>query len=85
MDDKLNYRVVEGGAEPLIHVPMVDAAELDDPSKSVFFWSEEHAREYRRETGGEKGLYMTLDQAVYITPIIQGALFGFPPYGERGR
>ena len=32
MDDKLNYRVVEGGAEPLIHVPMVDAAELDDPS-----------------------------------------------------
>ncbi len=27
---------------------------------------------------------MTMDQAVYVTPITQGALFGFPPYGERG-
>jgi hypothetical protein len=32
IDDKLNYRVVEEGAEPLIQVPMVKAAELDDPS-----------------------------------------------------
>jgi hypothetical protein len=26
---------------------------------------------------------MTMDQAVYVTPITQGAIFGFPPYGER--
>lgn len=32
MDAKLNYRVVEEGAEPLIHVPMVDFDKLDDPS-----------------------------------------------------
>jgi hypothetical protein len=32
MDAELNYRVVEEGTEPLIHVPMVDFAELEDPS-----------------------------------------------------
>jgi hypothetical protein len=25
-----------------------------------------------------KGLYLTMDQAAYITPITQGALFDFP-------
>ncbi len=45
---------------------------------SVFFWSEEHAREHRRRVGGMRGTYMTLDQAVYVTPILQGAIFGFP-------
>jgi len=32
MDSELNYRVVEEGADPLIHVPMVDFDKLDDPS-----------------------------------------------------
>jgi hypothetical protein len=25
-----------------------------------------------------RGLYFTLDQAAFVTPILQGALFGFP-------
>jgi hypothetical protein len=33
---------------------------------------------YRSKTGGMRGTYMTLDQAVYVTPTIQGAIFGFP-------
>ena len=32
MDSELNYRVVEEGAVPLVHVPMIDFDELDDPS-----------------------------------------------------
>jgi hypothetical protein len=32
MDSELNYRVVEEGSAPLIHVPMVDFGKLDDPS-----------------------------------------------------
>jgi len=32
LDSELNYRVVEAGAEPLVHVPMVDAARLEGPS-----------------------------------------------------
>jgi hypothetical protein len=44
---------------------------------SVFFWSEEHAKEHRRRAGGMRGTYMTLDQAVYVTPMIQGAIFAF--------
>ena len=32
LDSELNYRVVEEGADPFVHVPMVDFDELDDPS-----------------------------------------------------
>jgi len=45
---------------------------------SVFFWSEEHAREQRRKSGGVRGTYLTLSQGVYVTPIVQGGIFGFP-------
>jgi hypothetical protein len=45
--------------------------------KSIFFWSEEHAREYRREQGGERGIYATIDQALYINRLMQSAIFGF--------
>jgi hypothetical protein len=45
---------------------------------SVFFWSEELARESRWKTYGVRGTYMTLSQAVYITPIVQGGIFGLP-------
>jgi hypothetical protein len=45
--------------------------------KSVFFWSEEHAREHLSRSEQVKGLYLTMDQAVYSIPISQGALFAF--------
>jgi hypothetical protein len=45
---------------------------------SVFFWSEEHAREHRSRSGGMRVSYMSLDQAACITPIAQGGLFAFP-------
>ena len=32
IDSDLNYRVLEAGAEPLIHVPMVNLDKLEDPS-----------------------------------------------------
>ena len=32
IDSELEYRVVEGGAEPLVYVPMVDLHTLDEPS-----------------------------------------------------
>ena len=32
IDSELNYRVLEAGAEPLVHVPLVDAAKLGEPS-----------------------------------------------------
>jgi len=44
---------------------------------SVFFWSEEHARDHRRRLGGMRGTYLTLSQAAYVTPILQGSLFAF--------
>ncbi|HVO22240.1 MAG TPA: hypothetical protein VMW56_01280 [Candidatus Margulisiibacteriota bacterium] len=46
--------------------------------KSVFFWSEEHAREQRRLRGGARGLYLALKQAAFVTPLLQGPLFAFP-------
>jgi hypothetical protein len=32
MDSELNYHVVEEGADPLVHVPMVDFDKLEAPS-----------------------------------------------------
>jgi hypothetical protein len=32
MDSELDFRVVEGGAEPVVYVPMVDFDKLDEPS-----------------------------------------------------
>jgi hypothetical protein len=32
MDSELTYRVVEADAEPLVFVPLVDFAKLEDPS-----------------------------------------------------
>jgi hypothetical protein len=85
MDGELNYTVSEPDADPLVFVPMVDFSTLKDPSiidafwrNSIFFWSEEHAREYRREHRNIRGSYMSLAQSVYLTPITQGAIFGFP-------
>jgi hypothetical protein len=43
----------------------------------LFFWSEEHAREFRASRKQVDGLFLTLDQAGYSTRIAQGALFGF--------
>jgi hypothetical protein len=69
----------------LIFVPTVDFSTLEDPSiidafwrHSVFFWSEDHAREYRRSHNKVRGSFMTLAQSVYMTPQVQGALFSFP-------
>ena len=30
-----------------------------------------------------RGTYMTLDQMVYVTPMIQGAIFDFPREGSK--
>jgi len=43
----------------------------------VFFWSEEHARAYREQQEQVDGIYLTLAQSAYSTPIAQGALFAF--------
>ena len=43
--------------------------------KSVFFWSEEHARRYRTEQKQVNGTYLTLEQMTFLTPISQGGLF----------
>jgi len=43
----------------------------------VFFWSEEHAREYRKLNHRTRGAYMTAGQMNEATRIIQSAIFGF--------
>ena len=84
IDSELNYRVINLEADPLIFIPIVNFGKLDEPSitdvfwrKSIFFWSEEHAREHCKRTRQPLGLYVTLDQSMYITRAIQGAVFAF--------
>lgn len=45
--------------------------------KSVFLWSEDEAREHRRQQPDPKGLYLTLKQGAIVTRPIQSVLFGF--------
>jgi hypothetical protein len=45
--------------------------------QTVFFWSEEHAKEYRLKNKQPNGVYLTLEQCAFMTPITQGALFAF--------
>lgn len=43
----------------------------------VFFWSEEHAKAYRKSTHRIRGAYFNARQMAKLTKIIQGAIFGF--------
>jgi len=45
--------------------------------RSSFFWSEEHAREFRAQVEQIDGTYLTLEQSAHSTLIAQGALFAF--------
>jgi hypothetical protein len=84
IDSDLSYRVKEEDCNPIIFVPDVDLLGLEDDSiiaafwrESVFFWSEEHAREHRRKVHRLRGVYMTAEQVRGGTKIIQSVLFGF--------
>jgi hypothetical protein len=46
---------------------------------SLFFCSEEHARDDRRSRPQIDGRYLTLDQSAFSTVYAQSALFGFSP------
>ncbi len=45
--------------------------------KSIFFWSEEHARKHRKAQGGRNGLYLTLAQNAFLAPLAQEVPFEF--------
>jgi hypothetical protein len=74
----------EEGTKPLLFSPDVDWSTFEEQNiihaywqNSVFFWSEEHAREHRMQVQQVNGIYLTLEQVAYMTPITQGALFAF--------
>jgi len=84
IDSDVACRVVEKKAGPLVFLP----AAFIRPGKprpggnyseaSVFFCSEEHAREHRRRHGGKSGVYFTLEQAARLTPALQRGIFDLP-------
>jgi hypothetical protein len=84
IDSDLSCKTEDDGCAPIIFLPDVDLIGLADESiiqsfwqESVFFWSEEHAREYRRSTHRLRGIYMTVTQLCEVTRIMQSVLFGF--------
>ena len=84
IDSDLHYKVKDRSCEPLIFVPDVNLFKIDDDSiidtfwtQCVFFWSEEHAKNYRKKTHRIRGAYMRADQMLEVTKIIQSAIFGF--------
>jgi hypothetical protein len=45
--------------------------------ENVFFWSEEHAKEYRKSTHRIRGVYSPLSKVADANRILQSAVFGF--------
>ncbi|HVO98347.1 MAG TPA: hypothetical protein VMT15_09790 [Bryobacteraceae bacterium] len=50
--------------------------------QTVFFWSEEHAREYRSTHSQPAGAYLTMDQAAFTERIAQSGLFAISRDGR---
>lgn len=80
----LKFQVLEGRSDALLFEPEVDWTTFTEPNitlaycrNSLFFWSEEHARDFRESRDQVDGVYLTMDQSAYSTRIAQGALFAF--------
>jgi hypothetical protein len=43
----------------------------------VFFWSEEHARNHRKQNELGPGVYLTLEQNRFLAPVVQESPFEF--------
>jgi len=46
-------------------------------TRLYFFWSEEHARDYRRTPQQPDGVYLSMEQAAFSERIAQSGLFAF--------
>jgi len=82
VDDHLGFQVLSPEAGPLIFEPKLDWGNFhganiihDYWSQTVFFWSEEHARDYRRNHQQADGTYVTLGQAAFAERYLQSGLF----------
>lgn len=53
--------------------------------QSVFFWSEEHARDYRHNHQQPDGTYLTLAQAAFAERYAQSGLFAATLDGQLQR
>ena len=70
----MNKRLLLGVSRYMLPIPR---------RNSVFFWSEEHARAYRKTAKGLRGIHLTLSQSFFVTRVTQGALFAFPEHARR--
>jgi hypothetical protein len=73
---------VDEGSDPMVCVPVVNLVETKEPSivdifwrKSLFFWSEEDAKEYQKKTREGPMVYLSLLQSAYANKIVQSATF----------
>ena len=90
IDSDMNIEVEETGAMPLVFTPDVAPFDVEGPSivddfgqENVFFWSEEHARQYRKSTHRIRGVYSPLDKVAQANRIVQSAIFGFDLASEE--
>ena len=84
IDSNLKFAVEDKACEPIVFVPDVNLFKIEDDSiidafwkESVFFWSEEHAKEYRKTKHRIRGAYFTASQMAKGTRVIQSAIFSF--------
>jgi hypothetical protein len=92
IDSDLKFSVKDENCKPIVFVPDVDLFKIQDDNiinafwnESVFFWSEEHAREDRKKGQRIRGAYFTATQMAKGTRIIQSAIFGFEQWRWKHR
>ena len=88
----MRFQALSLGASPLLFEPDMDWNTFSGTNiihdywrQTVFFWSEEHARNYRRAHQQPHGTYLTLAQAAFAERYAQSGLFAAALEGRLQR
>ena len=81
-DNNLILKYLEQGADPMICIPKINLVKVKQTSivdifwrKSLFFWSEEDAKQYQKKTRESITIYLSLLQSVEANKVVQAVLF----------
>jgi hypothetical protein len=83
VDSNASCKVVEKNVAPVVFSPIpAKRSTMADISQrflteAAFYCSAEHAIRYRKETGGGRGIFLPLKNAMDVNRSLQNAIFGF--------
>lgn len=82
------WNVLSEGASPFLFEPdmnwipsLARTSSMVIGTRLSFFWSKDHAREFRQNNNQPDGVYLRLDQAAFSERIARSGLFAIDPDG----